>query len=204
MGSKLLTIGLRPVLGELERAYVAFATLFPEPDIMLATPPLIVIQSGGRRDVAGWHDANRWKFESGKLDELTIVAEQLRKPEDVLEILAHEMVHHYNRLKNVRDCTKGGNYHNKHFRQAAEGIGLKVSRSKKYGWGHTRAGPVFEEVVAKLQPDAKAFALLRLGKHCTKAPTKMKKWTCGCTTVRCATLLVAHCEQCGEEFRKAA
>ena len=37
----------------------------------------------------------------------------------------------------------------------------------------------------------------------TPGATRMKKWECGCTIVRCATDLIATCDFCGEKFEWA-
>ena len=34
------------------------------------------------------------------------------------------------------------------------------------------------------------------------APTKMKRYSCGCTTIRCATILEAKCLRCNNEFKE--
>lgn len=52
--------------------------------------------------------------------------------------LLHEMCHQYNNeIINIQDCSRGGTYHNKHFKQAAEAHGLTVTRTEQYGWSMT-------------------------------------------------------------------
>ena len=51
-----------------------------------------------------------------------------------------------------------------------------------------------------LEIDKTVFNYARLETNKKKAPTKMKKWSCGCTNVRCAVILEAYCEKCGSSF----
>ena len=52
--------------------------------------------------------------------------------------LVHEMCHIYNNeVLNTQDCSRGGTYHNREFKKAAEAHGLNVTRSDKYGYSHT-------------------------------------------------------------------
>ena len=51
--------------------------------------------------------------------------------------LLHEMVHYYNHINGIQDCSRGNTSHNKRFKSAAEQRGLCVEHSDKYGWSHT-------------------------------------------------------------------
>jgi hypothetical protein len=44
-------------------------------------------------------------------------------------------------------------------------------------------------------------SILKLSKKPNKGTSKMKKWGCKCTTVRCATGLIARCDACGASFQ---
>lgn len=194
---------LVPLLLELERMYDALAPLFGAP---LDPRPVIVVQSGGRRkNILGWHQQGVWRNgapDTDALSELTIVAEALtRPPEEVVETLVHEMVHHCNAVQKVRDCSSN-QYHNKKFKELAERVGLQVAdKDEKRGYAFTSLSPELRERIEGLKLDPEAFALARRVFDPTlKKPTKMKKWTCGCTIVRCATGLVASCSKCGNDF----
>lgn len=76
--------------------------------------PIITIQSTpkayGHVTVSKtWHKNNgEWRHE------LNIDAGTLDRPiEDVTATLLHEMVHLYHLQNNVKDCSRGGTYHNK-------------------------------------------------------------------------------------------
>lgn len=74
-----------------------------------------------------------------KRHEINIGAGTLdRDIEYTVATLLHEMCHMYNdTVLNVQDCSRGGMYHNKHFKATAESVGLIVTKSDKYGWAHT-------------------------------------------------------------------
>ena len=81
--------------------------------------------------------------------EINICAEHLARPfEQVAETLLHEMVHLYNLQIGVQDTSRGGTYHNKKYKEAAEQHGLTVGKDAKYGW-----------TVTTLNDEAKAFVL---------------------------------------------
>ena len=79
-----------------------------------------------------------WVSKLGGTHEINIGAGTLsRDIECVVATLLHEMVHYYNHINGVQDCSRGNTYHNKRFKAAAEQRGLCVEHSDKYGWSHT-------------------------------------------------------------------
>ena len=96
--------------------------------------PIITIQSTPR---AYGHVtvAKAWKRKDDWRHELNIGAETLDRPiEDVTATMLHEMVHLYNLAHGVQDCSRGGMYHNKKFKDEAERRGLHIEHHEKYGW----------------------------------------------------------------------
>ncbi|MCL2083292.1 MAG: SprT-like family protein [Oscillospiraceae bacterium] len=96
--------------------------------------PVITIQSTPR---AYGHFTlyNAWNIQGEGTQELNIGAGTLNRPiEYIIATLIHEMCHQHNAVNNIQDCSRGGTYHNKFFKQSAETHGLTVSRSEKYGW----------------------------------------------------------------------
>lgn len=70
--------------------------------------------------------------------ELNIGAGTVNRPiENVVSTLLHEMVHIYNMQHNIQDCSRGNTYHNKHFKEKAESVGLVIDYSKRVGWSIT-------------------------------------------------------------------
>jgi len=144
----------------------------------------------------------------------------------------HEMCHAFNLQNNVIDCNPSNQYHNKKFKTLAEAVGLVVTKEGHRGWCRTRVAmsildgvePIAEQAISelRLQPfwQKQHFDFQRgsgigynpktgtdkgieikpkpLGGH-----SKMKKWSCDCTIVRCAVELVADCQQCDSPFELA-
>ena len=76
-----------------------------------------------------------WVSKLGATHEINIGAGTLARPiEEVAATLLHEMVHYYNHIKGIQDCSRGGTYHNRRFRDCAEARGLIVGHHEKYGW----------------------------------------------------------------------
>ena len=59
-----------------------------------------------------------------------------------------------------------------------------------------------EQIENGFKPDERAFVLARtVLPPKEKQPTKMKKWSCGCTNIRVAVELHAVCTSCENIFR---
>lgn len=101
--------------------------------------PIITIQSTprayGHVTVAkAWHKQN-----GEQRHELNIGAGTLDRPiESVVSTLLHEMVHLYNLQNGIQDCSRGGMYHNKKFRDAAVARDLDISYDSRIGWSITQ------------------------------------------------------------------
>ena len=169
---------------------------------------LITLQTKGRGNFAGWCWSEKWlsydsytKKESSHT-EINISAEYLTEGyETIMEVLIHEMAHAINSQNGIKDCSKT-QYHNKHFKASAELAGLHVKQGKK-GWAYTSIlkGGIAEKALKDINIDRDVFIYQRKEQGSkVKAPTKMKKWSCGCTNVRCAVELSAECQDCGNEF----
>ena len=100
--------------------------------------PTITIQSTPK--AYGHFSLNKdtWISKLGGTHEINIGAGTLSRPiENVVATLLHEMVHYFNHVSGVQDCSRGNTYHNKRFKEAAEARGLIISHSDRYGWSHT-------------------------------------------------------------------
>lgn len=100
--------------------------------------PTITIQSTPK--AYGHFSLNKdtWISKLGGTHEINIGAGTLARPiENVVATLLHEMVHYFNHVNGVQDCSRGNTYHNGKFRRAAEERGLIVTHSDKYGWSYT-------------------------------------------------------------------
>ena len=101
--------------------------------------PIITVQSQpgtmGHTSVA-----KIWKRGEDNTYELNIAAEVLDYAiEETLDTMLHEMIHVYCRENGIKECSRGGAYHNKRFKEEAERRGLTCYYTKQYGW-NTKPG----------------------------------------------------------------
>ena len=146
--------------------------------------------------------------------EITIATELLDDPvQTVAELLRQLIVH--DRVARMRwqwrgqDCADishivGANgYYPIAWRQEAARFGFVASvlpDQPSRGWAGWAPGPDFltwckENInyrVFEVNRDSAAVAV--------RKGSRMKKWTCDCTTIRCATRVVGHCDRCGAKF----
>lgn len=96
--------------------------------------PIITIQS--TPGAYGHVTVHRtWKRKEDWAHELNISADWLTRPiEEVVATMIHEMVHIYNIQYGIQDCSRGGSYHNRKFKEEAEKHMIRVEKSEKYGW----------------------------------------------------------------------
>ena len=192
---------LTPAMDELERALAWAARPINIPADHRIVPTIQT--SGRRRGLCGWFLHNSWSTREGDLcHEVNFAAEQLDRPvEDIVETAIHELAHLWAHSLDLKDCSAAGR-HNKVFKKHAEALGLVCAPPMDgRGYAYTHSSPdLLARIAQELQPDVGKFALFRLGQGSRKAPTKMKKWGCGCTIVRCATGLDATCDRCGGMF----
>jgi hypothetical protein len=191
------TASIRPAITELERAFTALVFLFKR-EMPL---PVITIQTKGRRAVSGWYSHQRWQ--NGKpegISEINICAEHLaRPPLDIAEVLLHEMCHYANALDGIDDCSHN-QYHRKSFKERCDTIGLHCEKYGSRGWARTSIPPDLAAQVESVGIDAEAFSLFRKSREQAKVGSRMKKWRCGCTTIRAAVEVDATCRKCKQKF----
>lgn len=83
-----------------------------------------------------------WRKGDDNRHELNIGAGTLDRPiENIVATLLHEMVHLWNICEGIQDCSRGGQYHNKRFRDAATNRDLAISYDKRIGWSITEPTP---------------------------------------------------------------
>jgi len=187
-----------PIIKELERVYRELAKNFN----LKAEKPIITIQSKGRQKTTlGWYWGKKWQHNKKEVAEINICAESLNKTP--IETLVHEMAHYANSCEDIEDCNTH-QYHNKNFKARAETYGLNVEKDGRHGWGLTTISSKLEAILKEIRVDYKVFEIYRKLSMGSIAPTKMKKYSCGCTIVRCATRLEAKCLICNKNFEEKA
>jgi hypothetical protein len=123
-----------------------------------------------------------------------ISGEGLRRiPDEVLGTLLHEAAHALAHARGIKDTSRQGRYHNKHFKTCAEQLGLDVEHDQHNGWAATTITDVTRIAYARQLRDlAQAMTLWRHGETTT-----------GPATRRSTNLIAAACP-CGRSIRLAA
>lgn len=206
---------LKPVIDKLENLFSKFNEKFYNNELQT---PIITVSPDTTKGAYGW--CTTWKAwsnsepkETGKEEkedgfyEINICAEHLARPfEQVAETLLHEMVHLYNLQIGVQDTSRGGTYHNKKYKEAAEQHGLKVDKDAKYGWTLTSLNDESKAFVDGLQD--KKFELHRKSfpkiPGATKTKQSGRKYVCPmCGLIIRATKEVhVLCVECNTEFEE--
>lgn len=219
---------LKPVIEKLENLFSKFNEKFYNNELQT---PIITVSLDTTKGAYGWCTA--WKAWSSteqkkvvdlaeiskeelealkKEDgfyEINICAEHLARPfEQVAETLLHEMVHLYNLQIGVQDTSRGGTYHNKKYKEAAEQHGLTVDKDQKYGWTKTNLNPEAKEFVDGMQD--KKFELHRKSfpkiPGAAKTKQSSRKYVCpvcGCI-IRATKEVHVICGDCNVEFEEEA
>lgn len=199
-----LTHSLTEPIKELERAYQFFnERLFSN---ALNEKVILTIQTRGRRQNAlAWYWQKRWNATNdGKdevINEINFSAETLRS-NDPYESLIHEMVHHYCAIKNIKDCSRNGKYHNNRFKEAAESVGLLCKKDSSIGWAFTSLGDKALKAKAELCVKPEVFNYLRKEELVQNRKKKLQKWSCLCYSFwsESNNKIKAVCLSCGQEF----
>lgn len=159
-----------------------------------------------------------WVSTLGGTHEINIGAGTLSRPiEEVAATLLHEMVHYWNYIHGIQDCSRGNTYHNCKFKAAAEAHGLIVDHHDKYGWTITKPSDELLEVILKYdltdillnRNEFSGFQITGTGTHSgvdfgTMAPRKSstRKYVCPCCgmIVRATRNVNVACLDCDEQL----
>ena len=156
-----------------------------------------------------------WISKLGATHEINIGAGALsRNIEDIVATLLHEMVHYYNYVRGVQDCSRGNTYHNKKFKAAAEERDLIVDHSEKYGWSHTSPSDALLEFVLRNdltdllinRNEFAGFQITGTGTHSGAGvavppkPSSTRKYICPCCgmSIRATREVNVGCLDCNE------
>jgi hypothetical protein len=101
--------------------------------------------------------AERWELRDGsRVPEVVITGESFgREPVEILGTLLHEAAHAIARVRDVKDTSRAGRYHNARFKAIAEGLGLSIEHSAPIGFSVTS---VPEATAARYEVGVKALA----------------------------------------------
>lgn len=161
-----------------------------------------------------------WISKRGASHEINIGAGTLARPiEEVCATLLHEMVHYYNFVCGVQDCSRGGTYHNRRFKASAEAHGLLIAHDDRYGWTVTSPSDrllefVMDNDLTDILINRNEFAGFHIGGTGTHSGTgtatvgtisSTRKYICPCCgmSVRATRIVRVACLDCGEELQLA-
>ena len=169
-------------------------TLIQEFNLGLQLPAIQVERIGIRR--LGTYRYGRNGL--GLQHEITLNAIHLDRPlAGVLTTLFHELLHEWQALFGKPGLTK---YHNREFRQKAAFYGLIIDTR---GYTVVEAGR-FTTLLGKHGVESKSLPSPKEARTPKlHGRSKMQKYRCGCTTVRCAVDLNARCNKCDLDFEEA-
>ena len=163
------------------------------------TAPVITIQKTKGRTLGHftvdrtWRDKNNEESEETSYYEINVDPRwfNTRTPADVVETLLHEMVHYYNKVNDIKDCS--GNVHNKKFKSSAEKVGLVVEKGKGVGYGYTSMSEALSSYVDEVvKPNEAAFEYFR------SVPVKLSGGSGG---GRKKSIFKYTCPDCGAEVK---
>lgn len=158
-----------------------------------------------------------WVSKLGGTHEINIGAGTLSRPiEDIVATLLHEMVHYYNYINGIQDCSRGNTYHNKRFKAAAEARGLIVDYSERYGWSHTSPADELLDFVLEYgltdilisRNEFTGFQITGTGAHSgtgitpPRKTSSTRKYICPCcgNSVRATKLVNIACLDCEKQM----
>jgi hypothetical protein len=192
-------------------------------------PPVVILPAPaphGRGNVLGHFAALRWtprKRIETQLHEVVVVAEHLnRDAADIVETVLHEAAHAVNFARGIADCS-ASQYHNGRFKEAAEELGLSVTRVPHYGYALTA---LTDETRARYAGETAALETVLLHRRAlrpARPPTggtsgpkddtedtaprsRSRKAVCACGYIirvskKTIEDTVIRCESCGEPFQ---
>ena len=188
--------------------------------------PVITIQSTPKA-FGHYTKYDAWSIDGEKgIREINIGAGTLSRPiENIVATLLHEMCHYWNDREGVNDTSRGGTYHNKRFKEAAEARGLLVSHHDKYGWAITSPSDALVEFclendlteIRLSRNDGVSIRVTGTGTRAgagvsdsdgtrAKKPSSTRKYVCPCcgTSVRATRAVNIGCLDCVQPMVLAA
>jgi curved DNA-binding protein CbpA len=178
-------------------------------------PTAVIIIAGGtdgKHPRWGHHAPGRWNVADEQRTEIMISGEGLRRSaSDVLGTLLHEAAHALAHARGIKDTSRQGRYHNKHFKALAEELGLIVEHDARIGWSASTITDVTQIAYARQLRDlADAMTLWRHSESATGPTTRRNSnfiaavCLCG-RSIRVVASTLAEapitCQACGQDFQ---
>ena len=183
--------------------------------------PTITIQSTPKAYGHFSTKEDAWISTKGTTHEINLGAGTLARPiEEVCATLLHEMVHYFNYVRGIQDCSRGGTYHNRRFKTSAEAHGLLIDFDEKYGWTITSPSDrllefVIDNDLTDILINRNEFSGFQMGgtgthngaptRTTTPKPSSTRKYVCPCCgmSVRATRIVRISCMDCNEPLHLA-
>jgi len=174
-----------PLISALEHAWQAIQAQHPD------TPDAVVIIGSGsdprRQELRlGHFAADRWRQADERLPEVFIGGEGLQRgAPDVLATLLHEAAHGVADVRDIKDTSRQGRYHNRRYKALGEELGLEITQAPGIGWSATRLPPTTAERYATtITALEQALTLYRQAETATAPPAQKTTPACVCQCQR--------------------
>jgi hypothetical protein len=168
---------------------------------------VIIVGSGTATKQAkyGHFAPTRWQHGENQLAEVLISGEGLKRPvEEVFTTLLHEATHSLANVRDIKDTSRQGRWHNQKFAALAAELGLDTTKDDRIGWSlctlRANTATTYKSVLADLK---KALIAYRhpeaLGGQAKKNNNNALACSCGCPRrIRVAKAVLAEGEiTCG-------
>ena len=119
---------------------------------------MIIVGSGTASKQAkyGHFAPIRWQHGEQRLAEVLISGEGLKRPvEEVFTTLLHEATHSLAHIREIKDTSRQGRWHNQKFAELAKELGLDTTKDDRIGWSpctlRTETATTYKAVLAELK-----------------------------------------------------
>lgn len=213
-----------PMVAALEGAWSEIQARHPE------LPPVVIVLGAGSGNgpslTLGHFAAMRWRApeptasdeleaqdeaasEPRRWAEVFVGGEGLaRGPAEVLATLLHEAAHALAHVRNIKDTSRQGRWHNARFKALAEEVGICVEKDPRIGWSpttlpaETRTG--YAQVIAELGAVLRLHRAIEVTGGMSKKPGTPPA-ACGCgRKIRVSKAVLSEgpivCAVCGSDF----
>ncbi|GAB2566831.1 hypothetical protein [Kribbella endophytica] len=141
------------LVAALESAWTAIRTNHKE------VPAVVIIVGSGtatKRPKHGHFAPIRWQHGDNQLSEVLISGEGLQRPVgEVFTTLLHEAAHALGHVREIKNTSRQGRWHNEKFAELAKELGLDTAKDDKHGWSvctlRTETTATYKAVLAELK-----------------------------------------------------
>lgn len=122
-------------------------------------PAVVIIVGSGtvtKRAKYGHFAPIRWQHGDNQLAEVLISGEGLqRSVEEVFTTLLHEAAHALGHVRDIKNTSRQGRWHNEKFAELAKELGLDATKDDQHGWSNctlrTETATTYKTVLAELK-----------------------------------------------------